>query len=107
MDAGKLPNDLLARLLAKVQPRDPRVVLGPGIGRDAAVIDNGGPQLLVAQTDPTTFPTAPLPPAAEPSADPARLGMTADEIQAAKDCLFAPGISVLREAMAACEAVRV
>jgi hydrogenase maturation factor len=55
MDAGKLPNDLLARLLAKVQPRDPRVVLGPGIGRDAAVIDNGGPKLLVAKTDPITF----------------------------------------------------
>jgi hydrogenase maturation factor len=33
--------------------------------------------------------------------------MTTAEIQAAKDCLFAPGISVLREAMAACEAVRV
>src|SRR5574341_1590714 len=55
MDAGKLPNELLARLLAKVQPRDPRVVLGPGIGRDAAVIDNGGPRLLVAKTDPITF----------------------------------------------------
>ncbi len=55
MEAGKLPNELLARLLARVQPRDPRVILGPGIGRDAAVIDNGGPRLLVAKTDPITF----------------------------------------------------
>jgi hydrogenase maturation factor len=55
METGKLPNELLAQLLAKVQPRDPRVVLGPGIGRDAAVIDNGGPKLLVAKTDPITF----------------------------------------------------
>jgi hydrogenase maturation factor len=55
MDVGKLPNDLLATLLGKVQSRDPRVVLGPGIGRDAAVIDNGGPKLLVAKTDPVTF----------------------------------------------------
>ena len=55
MQAGKLPNELLARLLAKVQPRDPRVILGPGIGRDAAVIDTGGPKLLVAKTDPITF----------------------------------------------------
>ena len=55
MDVGKLPNDLLASLLGKVQSLDPRVVLGPGIGRDAAVIDNGGPKLLVAKTDPVTF----------------------------------------------------
>jgi hydrogenase maturation factor len=38
-----------------VQSRDLRVVLGPGIGRDAAVIDNGGQKLLVAKTDPITF----------------------------------------------------
>jgi len=55
VDAGKLPNDTLARLLALVQPRDPRVLIGPGIGRDAAVIDTGGPKLLVATSDPITF----------------------------------------------------
>jgi len=55
MDAGKLPNELLASLLSRVQPRDPRVIIGPGIGRDAAVIDTGGPKLLVAKTDPVTF----------------------------------------------------
>ena len=57
VDIGKLPNEMLAELLAKVRRRDPRVVLGPGIGRDAAVIDAGGPRLLVAKSDPITFAT--------------------------------------------------
>ena len=55
MDAGKLPNEMLARLLATVRGGDPRVVLGPGVGRDAAVIDAGGERLLVAKSDPVTF----------------------------------------------------
>jgi hydrogenase maturation factor len=55
VDVGKLPNELLARLLARVRQRDPRVVLGPAVGRDAAVIDAGGARLLVAKTDPVTF----------------------------------------------------
>lgn len=55
MDVGKLPNEMLARLLDKVHHRDPRVIVGPGIGRDATVIDTGGPKLLVAKTDPITF----------------------------------------------------
>lgn len=55
MQAGKLPHDLLARLLAGIPHGDDHVVLGPGIGRDAAVIDNGGPSLLVAKSDPITF----------------------------------------------------
>ena len=55
MDVGKLPNELLARLLARLRQRDPRVVLGPAVGRDAAVIDTGGERLLVAKTDPVTF----------------------------------------------------
>jgi len=51
---GKLPAEHLARLLARYAPTDPRVVLGPGVGRDAAVIsfDN---RYLVAKTDPITF----------------------------------------------------
>jgi hydrogenase maturation factor len=57
MDVGKLPNELLARLLAGVHHRDPRVIVGPGIGHDAAVIDTGGPKLLVAKNDPITFAT--------------------------------------------------
>lgn len=56
MKAGKLPSDLLARLLAKL-PEDPRLLLGPGIGRDAAAIDMGGGRVLVAKTDPVTFAT--------------------------------------------------
>ena len=57
MQPGKLPHRLLASLLSLVSSRDPRVVLGPGIGRDAAVIDTGGPTLLVAKADPITFAT--------------------------------------------------
>ena len=55
MHAGKLPHDLLASLLQRIQRRDPRVVIGPGIGHDAAVIDTDGPELLVAKTDPITL----------------------------------------------------
>lgn len=56
MKAGKLPSDLLARLLRRL-PEDPRVLLGPGIGRDAAAIDLGGGRVLVAKADPITFAT--------------------------------------------------
>ena len=52
---GKLPAALLAELLGTITHRDPRVLLGPGIGRDAAVIDIGGGRVLVAKTDPVTF----------------------------------------------------
>jgi len=55
MKAGKLPGDILPRLIAGLPRRDARVVVGPGIGRDAAVIDAGGPNLLVAKSDPITF----------------------------------------------------
>ncbi len=54
--AGKLPAAMLAELLSHIIPRDPRVLVGPGIGRDAAVIDLGD-RLLVAKTDPVTFAT--------------------------------------------------
>jgi hydrogenase maturation factor len=57
LSAGKLPNEMLAELLARLRRTDPRVILGPGIGRDAAVIDAGGPRLLVAKSDPITFAT--------------------------------------------------
>ncbi len=57
LPAGKLPNEALAALLARLRRRDPRVIIGPGIGLDAAVIDNGGPRLLVAKSDPITFAT--------------------------------------------------
>jgi hydrogenase maturation factor len=56
MKAGKLPSDLLAKLLARL-PADPRLLLGPGIGRDAAAIDMGDGRVLVAKSDPVTFAT--------------------------------------------------
>ena len=56
MKAGKLPQDLLAAFLARL-PDDPRVLLGPGIGRDAAAIDAGNGRVLVATADPVTFAT--------------------------------------------------
>ncbi|MBN2470332.1 MAG: AIR synthase family protein [Anaerolineae bacterium] len=52
---GKLPPELLRGLLAGV-PHDPSVIVGPGVGEDAAVIDLGG-RYLVAKTDPITFAT--------------------------------------------------
>ena len=55
LQPGKLPAAMLAELLAKITQHDPRVLIGPGIGRDAAVIDIGGGRCLVAKTDPVTF----------------------------------------------------
>ena len=53
---GKLPANLLAELLSKVSDTDPRVIVGPGVGVDAAVLDMGD-RYLVAKTDPITFAT--------------------------------------------------
>ena len=50
---GKLPPALLGELLAGLSA-DPSLMLGPGIGRDAALIDLGD-RMLVATTDPITF----------------------------------------------------
>lgn len=54
---GKLPPDLLARLLAQAPVDDPRVLMGPAVGLDCAVVDAGGPTLLVFKSDPITFAT--------------------------------------------------
>ena len=54
LPTGKLPLELLARLLARCAVRDPRVVVGPRVGEDAAVMDLGD-RYLVAKTDPITF----------------------------------------------------
>ena len=51
---GKLPLELLARLTAGAPITDERVILGPGIGLDCAVIDLGD-TLLVIKSDPITF----------------------------------------------------
>ena len=54
MDIGKFPPELLERLLASAESTDPRVVLGPRVGEDAAALDFGD-RLLVAKSDPVTF----------------------------------------------------
>ena len=56
MEIGKFPASLLQQLLAKNSIQDPRVVLGPQIGEDAAVLDMGE-RLLVVASDPVTFAT--------------------------------------------------
>lgn len=53
---GKLNMGFLSQLLAQYTHPDPRVVIGPGVGEDAAVIDMGE-RYLVAKTDPITFAT--------------------------------------------------
>lgn len=54
LPVGKLPMELLARLLASAPVDDPRVILGPGIGLDCAVVE-AGDTLLVLKSDPITF----------------------------------------------------
>jgi len=53
---GKLDPEFLARLLGEGAPPDARVILGPGIGRDVAVLDFGETALVV-KSDPITFAT--------------------------------------------------
>ena len=55
LPVGKLPSGVLARLL-RLCRQDPRVLLGPGIGQDAAALAFGG-QVVVAKSDPITFAT--------------------------------------------------
>jgi hydrogenase maturation factor len=56
LPTGKLPAELLSAVLDKHAARDPRVVVGPRVGEDAAVIDLGD-RYLVATADPITFAT--------------------------------------------------
>ncbi len=57
LPAGKLPSKVLRDLLARHTPsNDPRLLVGPGVGEDAAVIAFGT-TCLVAKTDPITFAT--------------------------------------------------
>ena len=55
LPAGKLPPDLLRQFLRGLPTPPPDVVLGGAIGEDAAVLDVGGDELLVAASDPITF----------------------------------------------------
>ncbi|PYM30694.1 MAG: hydrogenase expression/formation protein [Candidatus Rokuibacteriota bacterium] len=56
LPVGKLRATTLQALLDKRPVKDPRVVVGPKVGEDAAVIDLGD-RYLVATTDPITFAT--------------------------------------------------
>lgn len=56
LPVGKLDLEILQALLAENIHADPRVVVGPGIGEDAAVVDMGD-RYLVAKSDPITFAT--------------------------------------------------
>lgn len=53
---GKLPAELLGTLLDRYRTPDPTVVVGPGIGGDAAAIAVGN-TVLVVKSDPITFVT--------------------------------------------------
>jgi hydrogenase maturation factor len=53
---GKLPLEFLHGLLEKYTQRDERLVAGPRVGEDVAVIDMGD-RYMVVKTDPITFAT--------------------------------------------------
>jgi hydrogenase maturation factor len=54
LPVGKLPGELLARLISTYATSDATVVVGPGLGGDAAAIDVGSTTLAV-KSDPITF----------------------------------------------------
>ena len=51
---GKLNTNLLDELVSSIKKKDPRVIVGPKVGEDAAVIDIGD-KYLISTTDPITF----------------------------------------------------
>jgi hydrogenase expression/formation protein HypE len=53
---GKLSPELLAQILKQAPRYDPRLILGPGIGLDCAVVELGE-TCLVFKSDPITFAT--------------------------------------------------
>lgn len=55
LPSGKVPPEILRRLLAVV-PEGAGVLIGPGIGRDVAVVEVGG-VFLALKSDPITFAT--------------------------------------------------
>ncbi len=54
---GKLSAEFLAELLAELDTDDSSVIVGPGIGRDVAILDIGAEDYLVVTCDPITFAT--------------------------------------------------
>lgn len=53
---GKLSTHLLDELISSLNQKDSRVIVGPKVGEDAAVIDFGD-RYLISTTDPVTFTT--------------------------------------------------
>jgi hydrogenase expression/formation protein HypE len=51
---GKLPPEILSSIITKAPISDPRIILGPGIGLDCAVVEMGD-TCLVFKSDPITF----------------------------------------------------
>lgn len=56
LNVGKLPMELLQSLLQRYGGQDERLVVGPQVGEDAAVLDMGQ-RYLVIKSDPITFAT--------------------------------------------------
>ena len=54
LGAGKLPGALLGQLLHGIANTDDSILVGPGVGRDAAAVRIGN-AILVLKTDPITF----------------------------------------------------
>jgi hydrogenase maturation factor len=93
LPVGKLPAPRLAGLVGKHVVLDDRVVLGPRVGEDAAVIDMGD-RFLVATTDPVTFVTDGLATALWEVAGAAGVGLAVE----------AERVPILPEGRALCEA---
>ena len=56
LKAGKLPIELLKKVLKSAPVSDTSVILGPKVGEDSAIIDFGN-RFLVIASDPVTFTT--------------------------------------------------
>jgi hydrogenase expression/formation protein HypE len=56
LPVGKLRAELLERFLGKLEAQSPRIIVGPRVGEDAAVLDMGD-RYLVATMDPITCAT--------------------------------------------------
>lgn len=53
---GKLPPEILRKVIAKTPKFDERLILGPGVGLDCGVVDMGD-RCLILKIDPITFVT--------------------------------------------------
>jgi len=60
LGVGKLPSGILSKLIDRYVPPQPGVLVGPGIGHDAAAIELGDTTLVV-KADPITFATEQAP----------------------------------------------